>query len=200
MTSRFSRVLIAVAALVALPGLAMAHTGAGANNGFGYGFGHPFSGLDHIAAMVAVGALGWQAGGVARWMLPATFILVMAGGGALGLAGIGLPMVEAGIAASIIVLGLMVGLSLKSPLVPALILVAAGAVFHGHAHGMEMPGTVRGLDYALGFLSATAVLHIGGLTAGLLLVHLGNRSEMPLLRAAGGMTALLGLGLLAGAV
>jgi urease accessory protein len=200
MTSRFSRILGATAALAALPAMAMAHTGVGVTHGFAQGFAHPFSGLDHIAAMVLVGALGWQAGGMARWLLPVTFMLFMAAGGAVGLAGFDMPMVETGIAASIVVLGLMVGLSLKSPLVPAFALVAAGAVFHGYAHGLEMPETVGGLDYATGFLSATALLHLGGLVAGLLLARLGDRSRMPLLRIAGGMTAVLGVGILAGAV
>lgn len=200
MISRFPRILIAAVLLAALPAVAMGHTGTGATHGFAHGFGHPFSGLDHIAAMVLVGALAWQTGGAARWLLPASFILVMAAGGALGLAAFDLPMVETGIAASIIVLGLMVGLSLKSPLLPALALVAAGAVFHGYAHGLEMPDSVGGLDYALGFLSATALLHLGGLAAGVFLTRLGQQSGMPLLRAAGGMTALLGVGFLAGAM
>ncbi|SFU18976.1 HupE/UreJ family protein [Mesorhizobium sp. YR577] len=198
--ARFSRILFLALALLASPAITMAHTGIGATHGFAHGFAHPFSGLDHIAAMVLVGALGWQAGGAARWLLPVTFILFMAAGGALGIGGIDLPLVEIGIAASIIVLGLTVSLSFRSPLLPAIVLAAAGAIFHGHAHGLEMPGTAVALSYALGFLSATALLHLGGLGAGLQLTRLGERSGMPLLRAAGGISALLGLGILTGAV
>jgi urease accessory protein len=200
MIPNFSRIPIAAIAVATLPAVAMAHTGGDATHGFSHGFGHPFSGLDHIAAMVLVGALGWQKGGAGRWLLPATFILAMAAAGAFSLVGFELPAVEMGIAASIIVLGLMVGLSLNAPLVPALVLVAAGAVFHGYAHGLEMPDTVGGLEYALGFLSATALLHLGGLAGGVVLTGLGHQSGMPLLRTAGGMTALLGVGILAGAV
>jgi len=198
--SRFLRILIPAATLFASPAIAMAHAGIDATHGFASGFAHPFSGLDHIAAMLLVGALGWQAGGAARWLLPATFILFMAGGSTLALGGIDLPMVEAGIAVSIIALGLMIGLSSKTPLVPALVLVAAGALFHGRAHGLEMPDTVAGVDYALGFLSGTALLHLGGLTGGVLLARLTVRSGFSLLRAAGAMAALLGMGILAGAL
>lgn len=200
MISGFPRIFIAAVALLAVPAVALAHTGAGAGHGFAHGFGHPFSGLDHIAAMVLVGALAWQTGGAARWLLLATFLLLMAAGGKLGLSGIDLPMAETGIAASVLGLGLMLGLSLNAPLLPALPLVAAGAVFHGYAHGLDMPDTVGGLDYALGFLSATTLLHLIGLAAGMFLTRLGHRSGMPLLRAAGGLAALLGLGLLTSAV
>ncbi len=200
MTIKLPPILVSAMLLLALPAVAMAHTGAGATHGFAHGFGHPISGIDHIAAMVLVGALGWQIGGSARWLLPTTFVLCMALGGVAGVSGLALPLVEIGIASSIIVLGLMIAFSWKASIVLTMAIVGAGAIFHGYAHGLEMPESAGGLQYALGFMMATTLLHIGGLVIGLVLVRSSRRGGVPLLRTAGALAALLGVGILAGAV
>lgn len=147
---------------------ALAHAGGhGPVTGFGSGFSHPWSGLDHMAAMVAVGLWGAQLGKPAIWLLPVTFPLVMAVGGFLGLVGIPLPGVELGIAASALLLGLMVALEArpKNLVWPAL-LVGAFGLFHGHAHGTELPKGDDGLLYSVGFVVATGTLHACGIGIG----------------------------------
>lgn len=189
--------LAASAALI--PTLAFAHTGAGATSGFPHGFGHPISGLDHILAMVTVGLLAFQLGGRALWLVPAAFVGLMAVGGALGLAGVGMPFVELGIAASVIVLGAAVALNLRAPVAAAAALVGFFALFHGHAHGTEMPEDAGGLAYALGFSLATALLHAAGIAAGFGLGRLAGRTPL-LMRGAGALVSLAGVGILAGVV
>ena len=154
--------LLALAALMALaPSAAFAHTGVGDTVGFAHGFMHPITGIDHVLAMVMVGVFAWQLGGRALWLVPTTFVLVMAIGGALGVAGIGVPFVEAGIALSVIVLGAIVAFGIKAPVAVAMAVVGLFAVFHGHAHGSEMPESAAGMAYGLGFMLATALLHLG---------------------------------------
>lgn len=144
-----------------LPGAVMAHTGDGAHS-FVSGVVHPLGGMDHLLAMLAVGLLAGCAGGRMRWMLPATFVTAMAMGAVLGANGIEAPFVEVGIAFSLVAFGaaLVVKRSLSAPLLVAL---AAGfAVFHGHAHGTEMGEGLAAMPYALGFMLATALLHVTG--------------------------------------
>ena len=136
--------------------------------GLAAGFAHPFAGLDHVVAMVAVGLWGAFLGPPAVWLLPVVFPVVMALGGVLGAAGVGLPAVEVGIALSAIVLGLMVAGAQRPPLWVAASLVAAFAIFHGHAHGTELPASANALAYSTGFVVATGLLHLAGIALSLL--------------------------------
>lgn len=149
-------VLVAQAAL-------MAHTGAGETSGFMMGFGHPLGGADHILAMVAVGLWAAQMGGRALWAVPVSFVGMMVVGAALGVAGVEVPLIEAGILASVVVLGALVGFGVKLPVVISSVIVGLLAIFHGHAHGAEMPLSVGGYEYAAGFVLATALLHAVGI-------------------------------------
>ena len=164
-----SRLTVALAfslALAALP--ALAHVQEGQAAGFLTGLAHPVSGLDHVLAMIAVGLWGAQLGAPALWLLPVTFPLVMAFGGFLGLLGIPLPGVEAGIALSALALGLAVATAWRAPLAVAAVLVAVFAVFHGHAHGTELPEGQSGLTYSIGFVVATGLLHLAGIGIGVI--------------------------------
>jgi urease accessory protein len=154
--------------LLSFPALTLAHTGAEISGGFLSGLSHPIFGFDHVVAMVAVGLWGAQLGNPALWVLPVTFPLVMAFGGLLGVLGIPLPGVEIGIATSAIVLGIMVALVARPPLWVAGLLVAAFAIFHGHAHGTELPEAANPIAYAVGFVVATGCLHLLGIAIGLI--------------------------------
>lgn len=153
-------------ALVATP--ALAHTTKGLGVGFVSGFTHPLTGLDHILAMVAVGIWGTQLGKPAIWMLPVTFPLVMSVGGALGIRGVPLPGVEIGVAAAAAVLGLMILLAARPPLAVAAVLVGVFAIFHGYAHGIELPKAAYPLAYGVGFVLSTGLLHLTGIALGLM--------------------------------
>jgi urease accessory protein len=137
-------------ALCLVPTAALAHTGVGATSGFMHGFMHPLGGLDHLLAMVLVGLFAYQLGGRAMWLVPATFIAVMALGGFLGIAGVPVPFVEIGIALSVVVLGAIVAFGIKAPVAVAMAVVGLFAAFHGHAHGTEMPLDVSGAVYGAG--------------------------------------------------
>lgn len=156
-----------LSALSAAPALAHVEGGAIAG-GLASGFAHPLGGLDHVVAMVAVGLWGAFLGAPAVWLLPVVFPLVMAFGGVLGAAGLPLPSVEVGIALSAVVLGLMVAGAQRPPLWVAAILVGAFAVFHGHAHGTELPAKANALAYSAGFVAATGILHLAGIALSLL--------------------------------
>ncbi len=156
----------ALSVLTALP--AYAHAQVGVAGGFISGFLHPVFGFDHLVAMVAVGLWGAQLGRPAIWVLPIAFPAVMAIGGLIGVAGYPLPLVEIGIAASSLILGLAVAFALNVPLVLAGLVVAIFAVFHGHAHGMELPDAANPLAYGVGFVLATGLLHLCGIIIGLL--------------------------------
>jgi len=145
---------------------AFAHVQKGEAAGFLSGLKHPVSGLDHVLAMVAVGLWGAQLGSPAIWVLPVAFPMVMAFGGMLGLMGVPLPGIEYGIAASAILLGMAVMFELRPPLAIAAALVAIFAIFHGHAHGTELPPGQSGLLYSMGFVIATGCLHAVGITIG----------------------------------
>jgi urease accessory protein len=167
---RFLRGLADLALALALAGTAasaMAHSAAGGVGGFAAGFVHPVLGWDHVIAMVAVGLWGAFLGRPAIWVLPVVFPLVMAFGGALGVAGVRLPGVEVGIAVSAIVLGAMVAFAARPPLGVAAVIVGAFAIFHGHAHGAELPVAADPLAYSLGFVLATGLLHLGGIALGM---------------------------------
>lgn len=187
----FARLLpgAAFAAAVALASpAAFAHIGNHAD-GFTHGFTHPFGGLDHLLAMVAVGLWALQQGGRALYALPVTFMTSMALGFGLGLGGIDLPYTETGIALSVLALGLAIALSLKPGLALALPITALFALCHGYAHGAEMPEGAPVLLYAAGMLLGTGLLHGAGLLA-------ARYAKLPLLRAAGAATAAAGLALL----
>jgi urease accessory protein len=188
--------LIATAAAL-LPGIALAHTGVGVIGGFQSGFTHPIFGFDHVVAMVAVGLWGAFLGQPAIWLLPVVFPVVMAFGGLAGVLGVPLPGVEMGIALSAVALGAMVALALRPPLWVAAILVGAFAIFHGHAHGTELPEAANPLAYGVGFVIATGLLHLSGIALGLL-----SRwpAGLQAVRVGGGAIACVGLYFLAGAL
>ena len=180
-----------------VPTVAHAHSETGAIGGFISGFLHPLLGPDHIAAMIAVGIWGAFLGAPAMWLLPVIFPLVMAFGGALGILGIPLPGVESAIALSGVVLGLMIVLAARPPLWVASLLVAFFAIFHGHAHGTELPEAASAVMYAVGFVVATGLLHLGGITLGLLIRWPAGRVAV---RAVGGVIAATGCAFLFGLV
>jgi urease accessory protein len=200
MTSFVTRAAATTAALLSLTAVASAHTGHGDAHGFVHGFMHPVGGLDHVLAMVAVGLYASLLGGRALWLVPASFVGVMAIGGALGIAGIGVPYVEFGIALSIVVLGLAVALRLSIPTLAAMALVGVFAIFHGHAHGGEMPQDASGYSYAAGFMLATALLHAAGVAIGLIAGRLTALGGSRLTQAAGGGMALAGVVILVRAI
>jgi urease accessory protein len=179
--------------LLLLPSTASAHTESGGVGGFVSGFTHPIGGLDHIVAMVAVGLWGAFLGGRAMWTLPVVFPVVMAFGGAMGVLVIPLPGVEAGIALSGIILGLMVTFAAKPPLWVAAVIVGFFAIFHGHAHGTELPAAANPLTYAVGFVISTGLLHLGGIAFGLLVRWPWGRMTV---RAGGVAIAAVGCGFL----
>lgn len=168
---------------------ANAHEAHDAGGGFASGFGHPWSGWDHILAMVAVGLWGAQLGSPALWLLPVAFPLVMAIGGFLGLVGLPLPGVELGIALSALLLGIMVALEARPPLWVATVLVGFFGLFHGHAHGTELPPGQNGVYYSMGFVIATGCLHGCGISLGL--VHRWKAGRFGL-RLAGAAIACMG--------
>lgn len=179
--------------LIALaPMIASAHPGHGLANSFAGGFSHPLFGLDHILAMVAVGLWAAQMGGRSLWAVPATFVGVMSVGGMLGMTGLHLPMVEAGILASVLVLGMLIAAAARLPLAASMTLVGLFALCHGYAHGTEIPVAASGLSYGIGFIFATAALHACGIGLGLLAQ---KRISASVLRYAGAAIALGGVGL-----
>ncbi len=172
----------------------LAHTGEDVGGLFA-GLSHPIGGLDHVVAMIAVGLWGGILGRPALWMLPVAFPVMMAIAGAFGAAGVPLPGVETGIALSGIVLGVMVLFSVQVPVRVAMALVGVFAVFHGHAHGAELPVSVNPMAYALGFVISTGLLHLCG-------IAVGSLGKWPvgrvLVRAAGAAIALAGGAFLVG--
>ena len=187
MAGRVTRVFAILLCL--LPSPAAAHTGS-VSGGFIGGISHPLFGLDHVAAMVAVGLWGACLGAPAIYTLPVVFPLVMAVGGVIGILGVPLPGVEIGIATSAAVLGLMVALAARPPLWVAGVIVGAFAICHGHAHGAELPPGADALAYSAGFVIATGLLHLGGIAFGLLARWPAVRIAV---RAAGGVIAIAGL-------
>ncbi|UVK56989.1 HupE/UreJ family protein [Mesorhizobium sp. AR02] len=175
---------------------AYAHVGIGMTSSFTAGFMHPLSGLDHMTVMVTVGLWAALKGGRAIWAWPAAFVGVMLGGAALGMAHVPVPFVEPGILASVVALGLLVALAIDLPVAAGVAIIGLFALFHGHAHGTEVPENAGGLEYMAGFTVATALLHATGIAAGL---GLGMRFR-GLARAAGAACAAIGVGLAFGVV
>jgi urease accessory protein len=188
MNSKSIRWCIGLASL-ALCGIASAHPGHGSS--FMAGMAHPWFGLDHLLAMLAVGAWAFQMGGRAIWLVPATFIGLMVVAAGAGMAGIALPQVEAGIASSVLILGLLIAFAVKIKPAAAAALVALFAIFHGHAHGVEMPALGTAWQYAIGFILATAALHGLGLM-------LAKGVDSRWLRATGAITAASGAWMMVG--
>lgn len=174
---------------------ASAHTGESINSGFASGFWHPILGWDHVVAMIAVGMWGAFLGTPSIWILPIVFPLVMAIGGAFGIAGVPLPAVETGIALSGVVLGLLVAFAVKAPIWAASIIVGLFAIFHGHAHGTELPQAFSAYGYAVGFVVGTGLLHMVGIGIGFLTT---SRIGTLAVRATGGGIALVGAAFLFG--
>jgi urease accessory protein len=176
-----------------LPSAASAHQETGTVWGFSSGFIHPLTGLDHITAMVAVGLWGAFLGAPAMWVLPVVFPLVMAFGGAVGVLGVPLPGVETGIALSSVILGIVVAFAVRPPLWVAALIVGSFAIFHGHAHGAEMPKAANAMTYAVGFVIATGLLHLSGIALGLLVRWSWGKK---LVRLGGVAIAFVGFGFL----
>ena len=143
-----------------------AHTLGAPKGGFIAGFFHPISGPDHVMAMVAVGLWGTILGPPALWILPIAFPMVMAMGGLMGFLGIHIPGVEIGIALSALILGVMVLIECKPALWIAMVMVSIFAIFHGHAHGTELPAGSSALQFSIGFVVATGLLHLIGIGLG----------------------------------
>ena len=181
--------------LLFVPGLAFAHAPEGAGGGFLTGFLHPIMGFDHLVAMVAVGLWGAFLGDRALWILPIVFPSIMAVGAALGIMGLEIPLVEFVIALSGVVLGALIALRFKAPLAIAMVLVGIFAIFHGYAHGTEMPGQISAITYGAGFVIGTGLLHLAGIT-------IGFATRLPLgellVRGCGGVISVIGLTYLVG--
>jgi urease accessory protein len=191
------RLILTLAATLAASGPAAAHSGTGLPGGFGPGFLHPFSGLDHLLAMVAVGLWGAFLGAPLLLALPILFPAMMVMGAIAGMVGLPLPPVELGIACSVLVLGGCIAGGVKAPAWLALLLVAVFALFHGYAHGRELPSAADPAGYSAGFVLATGLLHLAGIAIG----HLNSRpGGVRVTRGLGGAIALLGMGFLTRAV
>ena len=191
----FLLVAILAGVILLAPEAANAHTGAGISGGFLSGFAHPILGWDHVVAMVAVGLWGAFLGAPAIWLLPIVFPLVMAFGTVLGIIGVPIPGIETGIATSAIALGLLILLAIRLPLWIACIIVGAFAIFHGYAHGTELPQAANPLAFIIGFVLATGMLHLIGIAFGLLLRWPAGTYAV---RTAGGVISLAGLAFLFG--
>ena len=197
--ARLNKVILVGLTLASMVGAAEAHTGVGSTIGFTHGFLHPLSGIDHMLAMIAVGLFAARLGGRALWLVPCAFVAMMAVGGFLGINGVEVPFVEIGIAASVLVLGAAVAFDFSIPTAAAMALVGFFAIFHGHAHGAEMPQTADGLTYGIGFILATALLHVVGISLGLSIAHLATKQGSSWsMRVAGAAMALAGVGLMTG--
>lgn len=189
--NRFLQCLVgSIALTLFIPSIASAHTGIGDTNGFWHGLGHPIGGLDHILAMVAVGLRAAQIGGRALWLLPSAFVLAMAGSSILGHFAVPLPGVEQGILASDFSLGLLLLLAPRLPLALSMGIIGSLAIFHGYAHGAEMPATASGLHYGMGFILSTAGLHLLGIGIGLGIDQLPPIFRQRLFRSAGAAIVL----------
>jgi len=183
-------VLSVAAAALAIAVPAAAHTGTGLAGGFASGFLHPFSGFDHLLAMVSVGLWGAFLGRPLIVALPVIFPTVMALGGVLGIAGVSLPPVELGIAMSVLVLGAMIAGAVRAPIWLASLIVAIFAIFHGYAHGKELPSAADPVGYSAGFVLATGMLHVVG-------IGIGRIADRPggaiVVRGLGGLVMLAGV-------
>lgn len=182
--------LTALCAICLLPIAALAHTGSGQATGFSAGFIHPMGGADHLLAMLAIGLWAAQMRGRAAWVVPGAFVSMMMAGGVLGMSGVHVPYMEAGILVSVLVLGMLIAGAVKLPLTISAMLVGIFAVCHGHAHGAEMPIAIGAVSYSAGFALATALLHATGMLAGIGLRILNIEK---ITRFTGGAIALSGI-------
>lgn len=190
-----TRLAVLTLPLLVLAAQAGAHTGEGIDTGFASGFWHPIYGWDHVVAMVAVGLWGAFLGAPAIWILPVVFPLVMAVGGALGVMGVPIPLIETGIALSGVVLGLLIAFAVRAPIWVAAVIVGVFAIFHGHAHGTELPEAFSPYGYAVGFVIGTGLLHMAGIALGFLT---GSGAGRMAVRGTGGVIALVGAAFLFG--
>ncbi|WP_292312594.1 HupE/UreJ family protein [Mesorhizobium sp.] len=188
----FARLGILSALAAVTPSLAFAHSGGAHIHGFFAGLEHPLLGMDHLLAMIAVGIIGARAGGRNIVLVPLAFVSAMVAGALLGMAGIGLPSLETGLALSLVVFGAMVGLARPLPLAAAAALTALFGLFHGNAHGLEIPESAGGIGYAAGFMLGTSMLHAIGVLSVLKLA----RGPLPV-RTAGIATSLVGMAMAA---
>ena len=195
---KFSLLRVVAIAVAIAPTVVFAHTGVSEVHDFLHGFSHPIGGLDHVLAMIAVGVFAAQLGGRALWAVPASFVVMMAIAGACGMTGLALPYTEFGIAMSLVVLGAVIAFNVKLPMAMAAALVALFAVFHGYAHGMEMPDNLSGIAFGAGFILATSLLHGVGVGLGFGVKRVGTEHGRPLAQTYGGAIALVGLAGLAG--
>jgi urease accessory protein len=184
-----------VSLLLVVPSVVFAHAPDGAGGGFMTGFLHPILGFDHLVAMVAVGLWGAFLGDRALWILPIVFPTIMAVGAAIGILGLAIPFVEFVIALSGVVLGALIALRLRAPLAIAMVLVGIFAIFHGYAHGVEMPNQISAFTYGGGFVVGTGLLHLAG-------IAIGFATQLPrgelLVRGCGGVISVIGLTYLVG--
>lgn len=192
---QFNRALGITAGLVVLIATPLwAHSGSGAASGLLHGMAHPLAGTDHLLAMIAVGL--WAAQGEMRrvWLLPLAFVAAMLTGGVIAMWGVALPAVEATILLSIVVLGALVAVALRPATVVSVFIVAAFGLFHGHAHGTEIPAAMSAVGYAAGFLTATALLHATAAATAILVKRAAGNSEgMTWVRVTGSAIAAAGL-------
>ena len=187
--------LLLISLLILMPEIALAHAPEGAGGGFVTGFLHPIMGVDHLVAMVAVGLWGAFLGERALWILPIVFPSIMAVGAAFGIVGLEIPLVEFVIALSGVVLGALIALRVRAPLAIAMVLVGIFAIFHGYAHGVEMPEQISAITYSAGFVIGTGLLHLAGVAIGF--VTRLPRGEL-LVRGCGGVISAIGLSHLVG--
>jgi urease accessory protein len=180
----------AIAISLWIPKIASAHTGVGDVTGFWHGLEHPVGGLDHILAMLAVGLWAAQMGGKALWIVPGAFITAMIGSSVMGHFGLHLPGIEQGILASDFILGLLLLFAVRLPLALSAGIVGVLAIFHGYAHGAEMPATASGLAYGFGFIISTTLLHLAGIGIGLGIDRYQPKLQQLLFRIGGGATVV----------
>jgi len=186
--------VVASALVVAAPGIALAHPGVGQAHDLVHGFVHPFTGLDHLLATLAVGVFAAQLGGRAVWLVPASFIAVMAAAAFAGTMGLAIPQVESGIALSVLVLGAVVAFAVRVPVALAMLIAGFFAIFHGYAHGAEAPATTGGLWFVLGCVLASCLLSAIGIGLGVLIGRSAGGRQIAQL--AGGAAAVVGAFLL----
>lgn len=195
---RISRLSLPILSVL-VPSVAYAHPGHPDIYGFSAGFAHPFTGLDHMLAMFAVGLVGYRLGGRARWLVPAAFVACVALGGGLTATGINIHLVEAVTALSVLVLGALAALRKTAPLTLVLGLTGLFGLFHGYAHMVEIPQMASVLSYGGGFLVATAGLHAAGFTVGLTAGRLARKHGPLVIRSVASVITLAGLALFTGA-
>jgi len=180
--------------------MASAHVGLGDAHDALHGFVHPLTGIDHILAMVTIGLLAAHLGGRAIWAVPLSFVSMMLAGGIIGMSGIEIPYSEVGIGMSIVALGAALALSVRLPVALAMAMAGFFAIFHGFAHGAEMPEDASGLSFAIGFVVATSLLHVAGIASGMSIARIAREFNDKALRLCGGAIALAGVAILSGVI